>query len=111
MSAASKHLPRIGPAEPVPQLLVAVLADTAVDDDRKVTDAEVLGVVPGRIQRRQERERSFLPNTIGFVVDVVQNQAVDRQPGQPLRRDGRDLLDPLLGLVALGRRETEQEGA
>src|SRR3954447_16828423 len=84
---------------PVAKALLGVLRRRAVDDDRRAPGRQVSLQVVGRIHRRQERERPFLGVAVRFVIDVVEDQAVQAERVKALEGDIGDLL----GLLRSGR--------
>ena len=70
---------------------------------------EITGEIVGGVHRRQERERALVGIAVAFVVDVVEDEAVDRQRPQPLQGDPGDLRGLLRARRQSRRRHREEQ--
>src|SRR4030095_15884491 len=77
----------------------------SIDDLGKLEIAQVRMGVDLRVEGRQERKRSRRRGTLGFVLNVVDDEAVDSEPPNPRPLLGRDGFELLPGRRLLGRSE------
>jgi hypothetical protein len=100
---------RILPLQPGAEAILLVLAHGAVDDRGDLQPGEIAGEVVGGVHRRQERERALVGVAVAFVVDVVEDKAVDRHRPQPLQGDPGDLRGLLRARRQSRRRHREEQ--
>ena len=91
--------------EPAHEAFGSVATDAAVDDLGQRQLAEVLMRICVRIDSREEREGARLRRSLRFVLELVDDEAVQAQRRQPRLLLGGDCLQFGGGRGPLGRRQ------
>lgn len=95
--------------QPGAETILWVLAHRAVDDRGDLQPAKITDEIGGGVHRRQERERALVGIAVAFVVNVVEDEAVDCQRSQPLQGDTADLCGLLRARRQSRRRYREEQ--